>query len=87
MVPDQFMAFGVIDQEGQIDHLQRHHGGYRLRDDAGHRSNQKLSRKAKICHRTWSDGRTPRLRRQHSKAQDEPRRDHRSRWRSQRRNF
>src|SRR3954447_10193916 len=26
MVPDQLIAFGIIDQGGQIDHLQRSHG-------------------------------------------------------------
>src|SRR3954453_9054653 len=53
MVPDQLIAFGVIDQGGQIDHLRRSHGRYRLRDEARHHSNQKPSRKDIICHRTW----------------------------------
>src|SRR3954470_4506685 len=53
MVPDQLIAFGVIDQGGQIDHLRRSHGRYRLRDDACHHSNQKPSRKDMICYRTW----------------------------------
>src|SRR5689334_18513604 len=53
MVPDQLITLGVIDQGSQIDHLQRGHGRYRLRDDAGNLSNQKPSRKDMICHRTW----------------------------------
>src|SRR5690242_8931064 len=54
VVPDQLITLGIIDQEGQIDHLQRRHGGYRLMDDAGHLSNQKPFRKDIICYRTWA---------------------------------
>src|SRR3954452_2095876 len=51
--PDQLIALGIIDQGRQSDHLQRSHGQYRLMGDAGHCSNQTLSKKAIICHRTW----------------------------------
>src|SRR4051794_23873262 len=53
MVPDQLIAFGIIDQGGQIDHLQRSHGWYQLMDDACHHSNQNPSREDMICYRTW----------------------------------
>ena len=53
MMPDQLITLGVIDQGSQIDHLRRSHGRYRLRDDAGHHSNQEPSREAMICYRTW----------------------------------
>src|SRR4051812_21094765 len=53
IVPDQLIALGIIDQGRQSDHLQR--SQYRLMGDAGHCSNQTLSKKAIICHRTrWS---------------------------------
>src|SRR4051794_37534805 len=55
IVPDQLIALGIIDQGRQSDHLRRSHGQYRLMGDAGHCSNQTLSKKAIICHRTrWS---------------------------------
>src|SRR4051794_14323673 len=53
IVPDQLIALGIIDQGRQSDHLRRSHGQYRLMGDAGHCSNQTLSKKAIICHRTW----------------------------------
>src|SRR4051812_44520884 len=53
IVPDQLIALGIIDQGRQIDHLRRSHGQYRLMGDAGHCSNQTLSKKAIICHWTW----------------------------------
>jgi hypothetical protein len=51
-VPDQLIAFGIIDQSSQIDHLRRSHGWYRLMDDARHRTSQKPSGKDMICYRT-----------------------------------
>jgi hypothetical protein len=51
-VPDQLIAFGIIDQSSQIDHLRRSHGRYRLMDDARHRTSQKPSGKDMICYRT-----------------------------------
>jgi hypothetical protein len=47
-VPDQLIAFGIIDQSGQIDHRRRSHGWYRLMDDARHRTSQKPSGKDMI---------------------------------------
>src|SRR5688500_16972479 len=52
-VSDQLIAFGIIDQSGQVDYLRRSDSWYRLIDDSRHQINKKPSRNDMICYRTW----------------------------------